>query len=190
MVRHTPQWDRYPKVDDPQTGASPTGVRVLSPRSGSPAQGFYSSGKMSPRTFGFWKPAGLNFGNPTGVGEIETSLLKGGHEISHTPGPRVKSSHLTGVWARPICPFWSVSQGSVDGYVSPWGHESRRQTYLGTFCREDMAADSFHLSSLVPKPGPTQQPAGNPGWEASGQITNWVGTQPQPWTGPKDFLSP
>ena len=65
----------------------------------------------------------------------------------------MKSSHLIGVWARPICRFWRVSQGGGDGYVSPWGHESWRHTYLGTFCHEDTAAGSFHLSSLVPRPG-------------------------------------
>ena len=88
------------------------------------------------------------------MGGIETSLLKGAHETSHTPGPRVKSSHLIGVWARSTRWFWSVSQGGGGGYVSPWGHESWRQTYLGTFCREDTAAGSFHLSSLVPRPRP------------------------------------
>ena len=37
------------------------------------------------------KPADLNFRKPVGLEEIETSLIKGTHEISHTLAPRTKT---------------------------------------------------------------------------------------------------
>ena len=68
----------------------PTGVRVLSPMSGSPALGL-STEKMSPQSIQLSKPTGLNSRNPTELREIENSLLKSEYKISHIPGPRAKA---------------------------------------------------------------------------------------------------
>ena len=45
----------------------------------------------TPKTIWLWRPAGLNYRSPTGLGETETSLLlKGTHKLPHTLGLRVK----------------------------------------------------------------------------------------------------
>ena len=46
-------------------------------------------GKGTPRASGF-EGQGDNFRGPTGLREIETSLLKGAHKVSHAPGARAK----------------------------------------------------------------------------------------------------
>ena len=51
----------------------------------------------------------LNYRRPTGLGEIETSLLKDAHKISHALGPQGKSSNLIDAWARPSYESWRVS---------------------------------------------------------------------------------
>ena len=63
---------------------------VLSHMSGSTAQ--RSGTRMtSPQSIWNWRPTRLNCRSPTGLVEIETSLLNGTHKISHAPGPRARA---------------------------------------------------------------------------------------------------
>ena len=82
-------------VADPQVGGlycrgSPTGVRVLRPMSGSPAQDS-GTGKMSSQSIWLCRPPGFTCRSPMGLGEIYTSLLEGTHKIQCTLGPRTKA---------------------------------------------------------------------------------------------------
>lgn len=53
--------------------------------SGSPAQG-QAVGRQAPKAFGFEDHGGYNCRRPTGLGEKETSLLKGACKIPYTLG--------------------------------------------------------------------------------------------------------
>ena len=68
-----------------------------------------STGKTSPQSIWPWRPVGLDCRSPTRLGEIETSLLKGAHKISHARRPRAKAVYLIGTWTRPTCWSWRVS---------------------------------------------------------------------------------
>ena len=105
-IKKEPQWDwqkgqtrditsHTTWLGNPETGEKsycrgpPTGVRVRSPTSASPARG--SCRKTSPHSIWLWRPVQVNCRSPTELGEIETSLLKDAHKIPHTQAPRTKA---------------------------------------------------------------------------------------------------
>ena len=79
-------------MGDSQTGehlyhrSPPTGVKVLSPTSGFPTWGSGNKRGNSQR-IKLWKPVGFDCRTSTGLGETETPLLEGTHNVS---GPRGK----------------------------------------------------------------------------------------------------
>ena len=76
----------------------------------------------SPQNVWLWRPAGINFRSPRGLGEIEIPLLKGAHKISHTPGTRAEAV----IWKEPKSDS-SVDLGesakeAASNWSSPWRH--------------------------------------------------------------------
>lgn len=94
MKFHTPEWANQKLQNNYiYCRVSPTGLRLLSPMSCHSALGYVSGSTW------FRRPVGLNLRN-----------LKGNTQNLTCTGTQGKISNLIGVWVRPTCWSWRVSQ--------------------------------------------------------------------------------
>ena len=135
---------------------------------------------------------GLNFRSPKGLGEIETSLLKGTYKISHIPGPRAKA--VICLEPGPDLPA-SLGESPRDpvvamahlGDINTGSSHTWELSAAWTLMRAaTIVGFSLRLISTTTWPHPIAS------GDTSGQTTNWAGKQHHPSAGklPKDFLSP
>ena len=160
-------------------GASTKEVRGPSPMLGSPAQESCTR-KTSPQSIWLWKSPGLTFGSPGGLGEIETPLLKGTKNLTHS-GTQGRSSDLKGAWVRPACWSWRVSLRQA-ATAAPLGTQTQvvaTSEESGLPCGHWSWQAPFwnplsSLSASGPSPAPNPSAYRHQCRGVSGQATNWV----------------
>lgn len=165
-------------MGDPQTGklylrGLLTGVRLLSPRLGSPVLGS-GTRRKSPESIWLWRLVGLECRSSIELGETETSLLKDAHRVFWALEPRGKS---TVIWADAKPPHFSWKVPWRGGEtLAHYGDKHTDVEVLG-----EGSLESWRLSWRLPFWG---QAWSHPTdlrlqcWDVLGQKTNRAGTQP------------
>lgn len=128
------------------------------------------TGRKSPQSIWHWRPVGLVCKSSTGLGEIETPFLKGAHRLSRVLGPRAKQSlhrNLGQTWLQ-FSEDLLGKQGWMclvvgEGHwkLNSWEYSAAAFLWRWPFW-ENLAP---HISQC---------------WEAPGQTTIQVGSQPRP----------
>ena len=115
-----PGWATHKLENKLYCRSSSTGVRPLSPMSVPLPQPWWSCTRnTSPQSIWLWRPAELNFGHPKELRGIETLLLKGTENFTHS-GTQGKAV----IWQEPGSDLpVGLGGGGCDG-TSPWrcGH--------------------------------------------------------------------
>ena len=159
-------------------------MRLLSLTSG-PAWGS-GTRKRSPQSIWLGRPAG----STTGLGEIETSLLKGACKISRAPGPRAKAviHRILGQTYLLVLEGLLVVGGQVRAAVAHPGDMNTGGRYTGEHSSSWSLLEAEILAQDLAPLNNLQAPVLV---DTSGQTTKWVGTQPHPSADrlPKEFLS-
>ena len=121
---------------------------------------------MIPQNAWLWRSVGLTLESSRGLGEIETPLQKGTHNISHVLGPRAE----TVIWREPgldLLSYLGISPREAGGnWSSPWGHRHWQKPFWGAhFTTWILVQEPFWNppSSLLtsgPSSAPIQQSVG------------------------------
>lgn len=86
---HNPSWETH-KLKNNYIAEIFHKEWVLRTLHQSPQSGGSWTGKMSLQSIGVWRQVEFFYKNLTGLGKIDTLLLKGANKISHAPGPKAK----------------------------------------------------------------------------------------------------
>ena len=150
-------------MGNPQTGkqlyhrSSPTGVKVLSPTSGSPAWGS-GNGRRNLQRIWLRSPVVFNHRNSRGLGETETPLLEGAHSVSCTSGPREKKGWP---YKRLDQTYHLVLEGLLWRRGAAEAHCNDKDTGSGNSSEYSLVWALLEAAIFSPRPGPTQQPVGS-----------------------------
>ena len=112
-------------VGDSQTGeqlyhtSPPTGVKVLSSRSGFPTWGSGNERRTSQR-IRLWRLVGFDCRTLTGLGETETPLLEDTHKVVCESGPRGKEQWPHGRLNQTYLLVFGGSPAEVGGGCGSW----------------------------------------------------------------------
>ena len=155
---------------------------------GTPQSGGSGTGMRSPQSIWLWRPVGLDCRSSTGWREIETPLLRA-HTKSHEHrdwGQRQQYDRSPGqtylLVLEGLLGRWGMAGGSS------WGQRPWWWLYQGAFTCVSSHGGRPLGTRTWPHPVGCRLQCG----DATGEITNWAGTQPLPSAErlPKDFLSP
>ena len=125
--------------------------------------------EKEPQSIWHWRPVGLVCRSSTGLGEMETPFLKGAHRLSRALGPRAKQS-----LHRNLGQTWLQFLEDILGKQG-WMWLVVREGHWKQSSQEYSAACLSLEVAILGKSGPTHQC-----WEAPGQTTIQVGSQPHP----------
>ena len=130
--------------------------------------------RRSPQNVQLWRPVGFDCRNSTGLGETETPLWEGAYKVSWTPGTRGKSSDHIEACQTYLLVLEGFLQRWGDGCGSLWGQRHWWEYFWGVLIGMSPLGGCHFVTKTWPYPRASRLQC----WDASGQTTNRVRTQP------------